>query len=158
MTKTNKALLLKIQTGNTELETPLTVDQLQFITDMLETAATAGSVHPNIFKDEIEHKWCIRHENYEPLTEWTIPNSGKLDASCDVAVTQWKEFTKIVKKAEKAMMENIDNSKAAELMTKWQIAKNIRSGKYTYPTEKVETEVKEKEVQTPKKRTPKKSK
>ena len=135
MTKINTELLAKLMTneeiaGNQEI--------IDFITLTLETAGhkSATGLNPNrINENGEEEKWCIRHEQYELLSEWTPANSGKLDASCDVAVKQWKEFSKDVKKAEKSMMTNTDENKMIELQTIWIKAKNIRAGKYSYPTE-----------------------
>ena len=140
MTKINTELLAKLMT-NTEIAGNQEI--VDFITLTLETAGhkSVTGLNPNRINDDgLEEKWCVRHEQYELITEWTVPNSGKLDASCDVAVKQWKEYSKDVKKAEKAMMTNTDESKMIELQTVWITAKNIRSGKYVYPTKQVETE------------------
>lgn len=133
MTKTNKTLLAALLT-NEEIKSNQTM--VDFITLTLETAGhkSATGLNPNYIDDDgLEHKWCIRHEQYELITEWTVPNSGKLDASCDVAVKQWKEYSKVVKKLEKALLE-ADESDMVEVRTNLILAKDIRSGKYEYPT------------------------
>ncbi len=155
MTKINTELLAKLMMNEEISNNPEIVD---FITLTLETAGhkSATGLNPNrINEDGNEEKWCIRHEQYELLSEWTVPNSGKLDASCDVAVKQWKEYTKAVKKAEKAMFENTDQSKMIEMQAAWVTAKNIRSGKYSYPTEAVEI-AKEEDTPVKPKRKPRK--
>ena len=157
MTTTNKALLAALLENN---EIATNESMVQFITDTLEAAGkkSGNKEHPNYIDDEtgLEMKWCIRHEQYEDIRGWKVGTNGRLDASCDIAVGQWRALTKELKILEKVTMGLLgDAEKLQDHMMKVEAKKTERAGKYIFPegaTETKEAVIEEQEVIAPKKR------
>lgn len=152
MTKTNKALLAKLMTNKEIAGNQKIVD---FITSTLETAGTKGSKHPNYVDEKtgLEMKWCVRHNQYEVFkSAWTIPKSGRIDASCDVAVQQWKNLTKELRALEK-QTKDITNKGDAEATQRHMVIveakKAERAGSYEYPTDVAKSVAETKESKKP---------
>jgi len=135
MTKVNTELLNKIQ--NAELD--FNEDQMKFITDLLETAGHKSTKKNENYIDEktgLEMKFCSRHLQYEPISEFKVSKSGKMESCCDVALGQWREYNKILNDLEKLTAEirlENDNEKLLEHYNKIDDAKSVRAGSYEYP-------------------------
>ena len=128
MNKSNQEIFNKLIT-NLELAA-----HSDFIREVLE--ATKASEHPLIYGEdgEILQKWCLRHEQYEDYSEWTIPENGKVDASCDVAVKQWRALTKELKALEKDIPNHFEDPVDLQaFMIKVESKRAERAGKYRYP-------------------------
>jgi hypothetical protein len=134
MTKTNQKILDALLT-NAEL-----AEHKDFITEVLERSTKSGPKapeHPD-YTDEatgIEMKWCIRHEQYEPKSEWTVGKNGRMDQSCDVAVKHWRKLTKELKALTDELLETGDEETRIAAKAKAE----ERSGKFTpeYTTEEL---------------------
>lgn len=156
MTKTNQNTFDTIEAANLGL----TEDQLKFIKDTLAAAAkkpSANSEHPDILNEDgtIKEKWCGKHLMYESIEKFTMKANDKYDANCDVAIKQWRAYTKIIKDLEKLTMGVINEQNPENLqshMMKVEAAKTERQGAYEYPTEEVELEEAEAIVEKPKTR------
>ena len=150
MTKVNTALLEQLLT-NAEISANQSI--IDFITNTLENSTNKSVKHPNIIDENgNELKYCSRHLEYELLTEYKQQKSGKYETCCDVALKQWRQYDKDMKSKEKLMLENNDPLLDSKFLAEFKLAKEIRGGKYEYPTEEVEKEKEEQEVQKPKKR------
>jgi len=111
---------------------------LEVVAEYARSSKNIGTKMENKWVDDVEYKFCKRHQQYEKIDAFTPDKNGKLDASCDIAVKQWKEYSANLKKLEKATMNFIDDAeKLQEHVKKVEEAKAIRSG-HDYPKDGTE--------------------
>ncbi len=92
----------------------------------------AQPANPNYIDNDIEYKYCVRHEMYHPLTDFTIKKNGTYDHNCDVAVGQWRAITKDIRIAEKLIPTLIGSDKLEAHIVSIEALKSKRLNKYPF--------------------------
>ncbi len=139
MTTTNKTLLAALMQNEELAGNPALKD---FITTTLEAAGRKSNTkNPDKEIDGILHKYCQRHDQYEPITGWKgheeyVSDNKRIDASCDIAVAHWRELTKELKALEKDIPNYMGDAVALQNhMMAVESKRTERAGKYKYPAD-----------------------
>jgi hypothetical protein len=84
--------------------------------------------------DGEEYAWCIRHEVYEPITNFkdTI-KSDKRVVACKLAYKHFDEIGKVITKLNKQMLADaVDGKNVTKLAKQIEHSKEIRAGRYNW--------------------------
>ena len=73
-----------------------------------QTGSATRAVYPNITKDEIEFKFCSKHQVYEPVSEFAL-KGDKLVSWCKEIDKAWTKAKKETEKAKAEIMQSLLN-------------------------------------------------
>ena len=80
----------------------------EIIDALPKTSSAPRSVYPNITKDEIEYRYCSKHQVYEPVSEFAL-KGDKLLSWCKHIDKAWTKAKKETEKAKAEVMQSLLN-------------------------------------------------
>lgn len=113
-------------------------EELEDILKEYEGSSTRVEAYPPITEDGVLKIWCLKHQKYEPATEFAAVARSKTGYhnKCILADYQWRDYLQRIKEIDSKMrgtMEAGEFEEAKKFFEEKKVLESKKDGYYEYP-------------------------